>query len=65
MFVRSSRCIESLREGTSRGVTCFGQEETAITIRLAKMNVAVHGLERDIREANTFYEDFRAPLRQM
>jgi type I restriction-modification system DNA methylase subunit len=25
--------------------------------RLAKMNLAVHGLEGDIREANTFYED--------
>ena len=27
------------------------------TIRLAKMNLAVHGLEGDIQEANTFYED--------
>ena len=30
---------------------------TATTIRLAKMNLAVHGLEGDIVEANTFYED--------
>ncbi len=29
----------------------------ATTIRLARMNLAVHGLEGDIREANTFYED--------
>ena len=34
-----------------------GRRKTATTIRLAKMNLAVHGLEGDIREANTFYED--------
>ena len=44
-------------EDTTHRVTFFGQEKTATTIRLAKMNLAVHGLEGDIREANTFYED--------
>ena len=42
---------------TTHRVTFFGQEKTETTIRLAKMNLAVHGLEGDIREANTFYED--------
>jgi len=49
--------IERLGQDTSHRVTFFGQEKTATTIRLAKMNLAVHGLEGDIREANTFYED--------
>jgi type I restriction enzyme M protein len=44
-------------QDTAHRVTFFGQEKTATTIRLAKMNLAVHGLEGDIREANTFYED--------
>ncbi len=58
MFVQSSHFIEErLHEDTSHRVTFFGQEKTATTIRLAKMNLAVHGLEGDIREANTFYED--------
>src|SRR5687767_6307232 len=57
MFVQSSHFIESLGQDTSHRVTFFGQEKTATTIRLAKMNLAVHGLEGDIREANTFYED--------
>src|SRR5260370_22483390 len=57
MFVQSSHFIERLGEDTSHRVTFFGQEKTATTIRLAKMNLAVHGLEGDIREANTFYED--------
>ena len=29
----------------------------AETIRLCKMNLAVHGLEGDIRQANSYYED--------
>jgi type I restriction enzyme M protein len=57
MFVQSSHFIERLGEDTSHRVTFFGQEKTATTIRLAKMNLAVHGLEGDIREANTFYQD--------
>jgi len=57
MFVQSSHFIEWLGQDTSHRVTFFGQEKTATTIRLAKMNLAVHGLEGDIREANTFYED--------
>ncbi len=57
MFVQSSHFIERLGEDTTHRVTFFGQEKTATTIRLAKMNLAVHGLEGDIREANTFYED--------
>jgi type I restriction enzyme M protein len=57
MFVQSSHFIESLGQDSAHRVTFYGQEKTATTIRLAKMNLAVHGLEGDIREANTFYED--------
>lgn len=57
MFVQSSHFIESHGQDTGHKVTFYGQEKTATTIRLAKMNLAVHGLEGDIREANTFYED--------
>jgi len=57
MFVQTSHFIERLGADTGHRVTFYGQEKTATTIRLAKMNLAVHGLEGDIREANTFYED--------
>ncbi len=57
MFVQSSYFIENQGQDTAHKVTFFGQEKTATTIKLAKMNLAVHGLEGDIREANTFYED--------
>jgi type I restriction enzyme M protein len=57
MFVQSSHFVERLGGDTAHRVTFFGQEKTATTIRLAKMNLAVHGLEGEIHEANTFYED--------
>lgn len=57
MFVQTGYFIEHLGRHTAEAVTFYGQEKTATTIRLAKMNLAVHGLEGDIREGNTFYED--------
>ncbi len=57
MFVQSSHFIENQGQDTAHKVTFFGQEKTATTIKLAKMNLAVHGLEGDIREANTFSDD--------
>jgi len=57
MFVQSSHFIEQTGQETMKRVTFYGQEKTPMTIRLAKMNLAVHGLEGDIQEANTFYED--------
>jgi type I restriction enzyme M protein len=57
MFVQSSHFIEKSGKDAAHTATFFGQEKTATTIKLAKMNLAVHGLEGDIREANTFYQD--------
>lgn len=57
MFVQSSHFIEQEGFETMSRVTFYGQEKTPTTIRLAKMNLAVHGLEGDIQEANTFYDD--------
>lgn len=57
MFVQSSHFIEHEGLDTMQRVTFYGQEKTGTTIRLAKMNLAVHGLEGDIREANSFYDD--------
>ncbi len=57
MFVQSSHFIERLGEDTAKRVVFYGQEKTATTIKLAKMNLAVHGLEGEIKEANTFYQD--------
>jgi type I restriction enzyme M protein len=57
MFVQSSYFIERTGQDTAKRVTFYGHEKTASTIKLAKMNLAVHGLEGHIAEANTFYDD--------
>ena len=57
MFVQSSHFIERRGESTSHRVTFRGHEYKTSNLRLALMNLAVHALEGDIREANTFYED--------
>ena len=57
MFVQSSHFIERRGESAAHRVTFYGQEYKTSNLRLAKMNLAVHALEGNIIEANTFYED--------
>jgi len=57
MFVQSARFLERLNENPTERLTFRGLEKNPITIRLAKMNLAVHGLEGDIQKAITYYED--------
>jgi type I restriction enzyme M protein len=57
MFVQTSHFIERRGQDTAHRVTFFGHEKTATTIRLARINLAVHGLQGDIRDANTYYMD--------
>jgi len=57
MFVRSARFVEEHRGNPDAVLSVFGQEKVAETVRLGKMNLAVHGLAGDIREGNAYYED--------
>src|SRR6266536_2393422 len=57
MFVQSSHFIEHAGGDTARKVVFYGQEKNRDTIRLATMNLAVHGLEGKIAEAITYYQD--------
>ena len=57
MFVQSSHFIEHEGGDTAKKVVFFGQEKNRDTIRIAKMNLAVHGLEGKIAEAITYYQD--------
>jgi type I restriction enzyme M protein len=41
----------------SRELSLHGQERVGATVALSRMNLAVHGLEGDIREANSYYDD--------
>jgi type I restriction enzyme M protein len=57
MFVQSAHFVERLHQNPAEKLTFRGLEKNATTIRLAKMNLAVHGLEGDIQKAITYYED--------
>ncbi len=57
MFVQSARIVEEHGQKPTEKLTFRGLEKNATTIRLAKMNLAVHGLEGDIQRAITYYDD--------
>jgi type I restriction enzyme M protein len=57
MFVQTGYFIESEGLKPAEKVTFYGQEKAEINTKLAKMNLTVHGLEGNIQEGNTFYED--------
>ncbi len=60
MFVQSSHFIEDAGEDTMKRVTFYGHEKNETTGKLARINLAVHGLEGRIRagnEAITYYQD--------
>lgn len=57
MFVQSAKFVERHKKRPSSEIMVYGQEKTDETIRLCKMNLAVHGLSGDIKQGNTYYED--------
>jgi type I restriction enzyme M protein len=58
MFVQSSHFIERAGGDTAKRVVFYGHEKDRDTTRLAKMNLAVHGLEGKIAgEVLTYYDD--------
>ncbi|TDD85902.1 restriction endonuclease subunit M [Actinomadura darangshiensis] len=56
MFVQAEKFVLSHR-GRLDDITVYGQEANERTWRLARMNLAVHGMAGDIRSADTFFED--------
>ena len=65
MFVQTAHFIEEeLQADASQKVTFFGQEKADTNTKLAKMNMAVHGLDANIMQGNTFYEDHHELLGQ-
>lgn len=57
MFVQCAKFVERHHDNPTRKLSVFGTEKTEDTVPLAKMNLALHGLSGDIRQANSYYED--------
>lgn len=57
MFVQSARFVERHKQSPGDELSVYGQEKTSETVRLARMNLAIHGLSGAIREGNSYYDD--------
>jgi len=57
MFVQSASFIQAHHKSANTQLSVYGQEKTAATVRLGKMNLAVHGIHGDIRQGNSYYDD--------
>ena len=60
MFVQSARFVTEHHRNPGAELAIFGVEKTDETGRLARLNLAVHGLEGDIRHGgnvNSYYDD--------
>ena len=57
MFVQSAYFIEHKEGNATERATFYGMEKNPTTIWLANMNLAVHGLEGNIKKAITYYDD--------
>jgi type I restriction enzyme M protein len=62
MFVQSARFVANHQRNPNAEISIFGQEKTAETVRLCRMNLAVHGLSGDIRQGNTYYENLHSSV---
>jgi type I restriction enzyme M protein len=60
MFVQSARFVAEHRKNPGTELSIHGIEKTDATGQLCRMNLAVHGLEGDIRhggQVNSYYDD--------
>lgn len=57
MFIQTSYFLKEKKKLVNEQVSVFGTEQKTNTSKLAKMNLAIHGLEGKIIESNSFYSD--------
>ncbi len=62
MFVQSATFVEEHKKNPSAEISIYGEERVAETVRLCKMNLAVHGLSGDIKQGNTYYENLHSSV---
>jgi type I restriction-modification system DNA methylase subunit/very-short-patch-repair endonuclease len=64
MFVQSVKFVES-HQGSKKDISIYGQEYTATTYKLAKMNLAIRGIAGNLGDvpADTFFKDQHPDLK--
>lgn len=64
MFVQSANFVKKHKDSKQKTISIYGQEKNETSVDLCKMNLAVHGLEGQIKQGNTFYEDLHSSVGQ-
>ena len=62
MFVQSEKFIES-QQGKIGDLSIYGQESNPTTVKLAKMNLAIRGIDANIQFGDTFTNDLHPDLK--
>ncbi|HUN23662.1 MAG TPA: class I SAM-dependent DNA methyltransferase [Anaerolineales bacterium] len=62
MFVQSEKFIES-HQGKIDDLSIYGQESNPTTVKLAKMNLAIRGIDANIQFGDTFTNDLHPDLK--
>jgi type I restriction enzyme M protein len=57
MFVQCAKFVERHQRSATDELAVYGQEQKEVTVPIAKMNLALHGLSGDIRLGNSYYDD--------
>ncbi|CCM78045.1 type I restriction-modification system subunit M [Rhizobium mesoamericanum] len=57
MFVQTGHFVTDHHKAVNEAIKVYGTELKANNARLAKMNLAIHGIEGKIIEGNSFYSD--------
>jgi len=57
MFVHSAEFVKHHHKAPEKELTIYGTEMVRETLRMCRMNLAVHGLSGDVKEANAYYDD--------
>lgn len=57
MFTHSAEFVVRHHKEPSKEISIYGVEKMSDTLKLCRMNLAVHGLSGEIREANSYYDD--------
>ncbi|WP_374028395.1 N-6 DNA methylase [Bdellovibrio bacteriovorus] len=62
MFVQSAQFVERHKHRPSDEIAVYGQEKTAETVRICRMNLAINGISGDIKQGNSYYENSHSSL---
>lgn len=62
MFVQSEKFVEA-HQGNRRDISIYGQESNQTTWRLCNMNLAIRGIEGNIKWGNSFSNDLHRDLK--